>query len=130
VWNIDRSVVGLRLGTWPEWLLPRAAFADDAKFHAERQGSRLQIRIDRIRFAGVPPVSIELLFEKRQTLAGLRWQFSIANGLLPDQRGAPVLLSDFLAKERQAAGVFGVDEAAPDGKDLPQIALSKQSGQS
>jgi len=130
VWNLDRSVVGLRLGALPEWLLPRAAFADDAKFRAERRGSKLQIRIDRVRFAGGPPVSIELLFEKRQSLGSMRWQFSIANGLSPDQRGASVFLSDFLAKQRQTAGIFDIDGAVPDGKDLPQIALSKQSGQS
>jgi hypothetical protein len=129
-WNIDHSVLSLRLGSLPEWQLPRTAFADDAKFYVERHEGKLHIRIDRVRFVGVLPVSIKLLFEKRQTLAGTRWQFAIANGLLPDQRGAPVFLSDFLAKERQAGGVFGIDEASPDGKDLPQIALSKQSGQS
>ncbi|MBB4364347.1 hypothetical protein GGD65_005405 [Bradyrhizobium sp. CIR18] len=130
VWNNDQSVLGLRLGGLPEWLLPRAAFAEDAKIEPTRHGSKLQIRIDPVRFAGVPAGSIELLFERREGLGGSRWQFLVATKLFADERSTAVFFSDFLAKGRLPAGTFGIDEAAPDGKDVPYFARSKKSGQS
>lgn len=129
-WNADHSALSLRLGAWPEWVLPKSAFSDHAKIQPKLQGNKLHIRIAPISFAGVAPDTVDLFFEKRQRLGGARWLFSIAAKSLPNERSTAVFFSDFLAKGRQAAGLFRINEEKPDGKDVPHFVLSKKSGQS
>jgi hypothetical protein len=129
VWNADRSALNLHLGVLPQWSLMRAAFADDADIHWSRSKEKLHVHINPVRFAGVTAFSIDLAFERQESVSGRRWQFSLTTGLLPGKHSAPIFLANFLANERGSVGIYALNESAPVPRNLPQIPLSHTAGQ-